>query len=382
VRGIVLSLALLAVPAVAHAQAPDAPPAPWQGIWRGTIGDQAVRVCLMSGAYSFGGYYYDRHLRVIRLERPDTGDLWIEEDNRDPNRPRWTVTMDGAELAGRWSQGARTLPIRLTRIAGPAMGEESCGSLTFNRPRLTPTRIVSRRATRDGVGYTRLTAEVGPAFAATIESFALDGDSPATRRINQVLRQPLPIAPATSEWFDCMQGNLNTHGSDGSYERTIAPTMITARWLAVRDHSDTYCGGNHPNIANRPRVFDRASGAEINLHDWLAARAVNRTRYDGSDEEYVMLTEPFRRWLVGPLRRGADDDATTCHEAIVGTEYWTIGLARTGLVFSPDLAHVIRACGEDFPVTFARLAPWLNAQGRAGAASLQPAARPARRGGR
>ncbi len=380
---ILLGLALLAGlagPAMAGGQESAETPAPWQGIWEGSLGDQAVRVCLVSGAYSFGAYYYDRYRRVINLERPETGDVWIEQDNRDPARPRWTVAMNGAELTGRWSQGARTLPVRLTRLAGPELGEDNCGSLLFNQPRFTPGRIVSQRATLDGVSYTRLTAEVGPAFEVTIMSFALDGEAPATRRINELLRQPLPTDPATSEWFECMQGNLNTHGSDGGYERTLEPVMITARWLTVRDHSDTYCGGNHPNIENLSRTFDRASGREVNLHDWLSERAVNRTRYPGSEEDNITLTEPFRRLVVGPRRRGGDSDAAECREAILGTEYWGIGLTRTGLVFSPSLAHVIMACGEDFRVPFARLAPFLSAQGRDGAASLQAIARPTRRG--
>ena len=269
-------LAGLTGPAMAQ-EAGEAAPPPWQGIWSGTLGDDAVRVCLAErSGYRFGAYYFARDGRAVHLEPPEEGTgIWIEQDNRDSSRPRWTLETDGAAvLAGRWTQGGATRPVRLTRLAGPALGEETCGSLIFNQPRFTPARIVPRRASHDGVAYTRLTAEVGPSFEATIASFALDGAGPGTRRINEALRQVLPGEPATSEWFDCVRGNLNAHGSDGGYERTLEPVMITARWLAVREHMETYCGGNHPNIENRSRIFDRASGREVNLHDWLSPRAV------------------------------------------------------------------------------------------------------------
>jgi len=383
---LLLALAALigpAGPAIAATQADASVPAPplWQGIWSGTFGDEAVRVCLAGrGGYRFGAYYRMRTLRAVHLEPPgESENIWIEQDNRDPNRPRLTLDpAQSATLTGRWAQGGTTRPVRLTRLAGPAMGEETCGSLTFNQPRFTPVRIVSRRARLEGVNYTRLAAEVGPAFEVTVASFALDGATTGVRRVNQALRRVLPGEPAASEWFDCVRGNLNAHGSDGGYERTLEPTMISARWLAVRDHSDTYCGGNHPNVENRSRTFDLASGREINLHDWLTPAAVIRTRYPGSEEVYIQLTERFRRWVVGRPRRG-DSDAADCRISILATECWDIRLTRTGLVFTPDLAHVAQACGEEFTIPFARLAPFLNTRGRLGVASLRPVARSGRR---
>ena len=45
---------------------------------------------------------------------------------------------------------------------------------------------------------------------------------------------------------------------------------------------------------------------------------------------------------------------------------WNIHPDATGLIFSPDLPHVIQACAEDVHIPYKTLLPMLNAHGQEG----------------
>lgn len=74
-----LGTALVLAAAPAQAQSPA--PSTWQGVWRGTIGQAPVQVCLDR---DFGAYYYLKHLKIISLgplDRPTnsaTLPVWSE----------------------------------------------------------------------------------------------------------------------------------------------------------------------------------------------------------------------------------------------------------------------------------------------------------------
>lgn len=355
----------------------DAPPPVWRGVWQGTVGDLPVRVCLdrRGETYSVGSYYYLSRLRTIRLEQQDGSREWIEGwgGSDAATAPRWRFGAITAEaLAGSWRGAGKTLAFRLARVAGP-VGDASCGSLSFNAPRLRPLRVAAVRASMDGVGYTKLRFDPGGAFVEIgLESFALDGAGPAARRINARLRRdmPLPVAVTAREednWFACVAGGLAAHGSDGDYDQTIAPVLITARWLAATDAVGYDCGGAHPDNASTSLTFDRTTGAEVDLHDWLGSSAVERQRLDGVDRPAVTIRPGLRRVIL----EQAHEPDPECRASVADAEFWDIGLARTGLRFTPSLAHVEQACEEEVLVRWATLAPFLSAAGRAGAATLR-----------
>lgn len=358
-----LVLAALAVPA-------DTPPV-WQGVWQGTVGTLPVRVCLArrGGSDSVGSYYYRARLRTIRLEQQGGSREWVEgyASASAPPSPRWRFeTVSAALLAGSWRGGGRVLPFRLDRVQ--ANDDEPCGSLAFNRPRLRPLRVVAARAVKDGVAYTRLTFDPGPAFEdTTLESFSLDGDAPATRRINARLRRDMAAEPDKSEWYECVAGGLGAHGVDGDYQQTIAPVFVTPRWLSATETIGYDCGGAHPDNAMMSLTFDRLTGAEVDLHDWLTAAAVERQAASGA-ERPLSTVRPAMRRLILAQARGLEPE---CREAVLDAEYWDIGLARAGLRFTPDLAHVEQACAEEVLVPWRVLTPYLSAAGRAGLASLR-----------
>jgi hypothetical protein len=346
-----LGLALAALAAAAPAA-----PARLPGLWEGQVGTLPVRACFGREEWGdFGGYYYRSQLKHIALE-PVDGDPATFAETYSSGKPRWHIEeATAAELRGRWTSGGRSLPIRLHRAAGTPAAI-TCDDIAFHRPRLAGIRTAASRAAKDGVSYTRLVLDPRGRFDASVETFGLDRASPAVRRLNEVLRKPLDGNPA--EWFDCVREPLERSAFEGSFHLTLAPALITQRWLSIVQQYDLFCGGAYPDAGQFYRTFDLQSGREIDLRDWFNARAVKR---EGSGEEMKTLQPEFRRFLLSGWRPESAD----CDEVVRDDEYWNVGLTGKGLLFSPELAHVVRACGIELTFTAARLAPFLTWEGAA-----------------
>jgi hypothetical protein len=359
--------------ALAAAAAPAPSPAELAGVWEGNVGTLPIRACFVRrDAEKFGAYYYLSRLRLIPLEADEAGTGFHEGVSDEPSPPRWTIDrVDGAELTGRWTARGRALPVRLHRLARMTGDDSPCASMVFHRPRLEGVRTVPSRATLDGTAYTKLTLDLRGRFESSFETFALDGGGAAAQRINAALGAGLAGDPPA--WFECIGDSLGFAPLEGSFEESLAPTMFTRRWLVVAHHWDGDCGGAHPDSTNSYRIFDLADGREIDIFDWLNARAVHRERPEGSGEELKSLVPAFRDVVLARWR----PDTPECDEPVRSEEFWTIGLRRDAFVFSPDLAHVVQACAEDFVVPFDRLRAYLSAEGAANVAAL--AAEQARR---
>lgn len=353
--------ALLALAAAAAA------PADLPGVWEGNIGNLPVRACFVqreSGA--FGAYYYRSRGRSIALSAEEgRPGVFVEGNGAPAGQPRWRIDSAGpSRLAGRWTGNGRTLPIRLARLAR-VQGEESpCASLVFHQPRLEGARIVRTRAALDGISYTKLTLDTGGRFEAGFETFALDGAGEPVRRINAALAQALAGNPP--QWFECIQDSLGYSPFEGAFDESLVPAMISRRWLSVAHHWDGSCGGAHPDSSNTYRLFDLASGAEVDLYDWLNDSAVERDGPRGSEEEIKKLRPALRDVILAGWRSEGE-----CEGVVEDTEFWNIGLTRRGFALSPSLPHVAQACGEDFTLSFERLRPFLSEEGAAKVRALQ-----------
>jgi hypothetical protein len=344
-----------------------AAPAALPGVWQGTVGDLPVRACFVQReSDSFGAYYYLSRGRTIALGAEEGREGAFVEGNGAPaGQPHWRIERaDASILAGRWSGNGRTLPIRLTRLALPAGEESPCASLLFHRPRLAGVRIVRRRGAVDGVSFTKLALDTGGRFEIVFETFALDGESAAAQRINAALGQGLAGDPP--HWLDCARDSLGQGPNEGAFEERLPPAMISRRWLSVAHHWDGFCGGAHPDSSNSYRLFDRSSGREVDLYDWLNESAVRREGPRGTEEEIKTLQPAFRAVILNRWR----PEQAECEDVVRTSEFWNIGLTRRGFVLEPSLPHVVQACGETFTVSFDRLRPFLSEQGTANLRAL------------
>ena len=164
----VLIFALLALtPSLAHAESG----AVWEGVWQGQLGTQPVRVCLTKReSWSFGAYYYLKHLTPIPLRQIENSKSWVEGSSapKDSSKPRWDFeTISESILTAAWKANGKSVPIRLTRMSALAAAEQPCGSDIFNAPRVKGGHIVSKQARLDGRTYTNLTYVPGPQFQAS-----------------------------------------------------------------------------------------------------------------------------------------------------------------------------------------------------------------------
>src|SRR5205085_10192416 len=278
------------------------------------------------------------------------------------------VRVAGDTLTAHWVAGRQGLPVLLHRVPATVGEEGACANIAFHQPRLAGVRTTTSRATADGTAYTKLTLDTAGHFEIAVQTFVLDGDSAAVRRINTTLGEELAGTPP--RWFECISNSLDMRSMEGQQSLTLEPAMISRSWLSVSSEGDWDCGGAHPSESNAYRLFDLTTGAETELLDWFLPRAVRREHIEGMEEDSRSLEPAFRTFLLTGWRPAAGDNAE-CAEVLRDAEYWNAGLTRDGVVFTPDLPHVVMACSESFTISFDRLRPWLKPEGVAAISALQ-----------
>jgi len=349
------------------------PPPPWQGVWRGTIGDLPVQACLNHRDYADqGAYFYLSHKTIIPLgaiDKAGTATVWSEAPDSDKKAegPLWTLSpAKGDALSGEWRMKTKALSIRLIRVASKNEDNGPCSGLAFNAPRITPITIARKPAVKDGVAYTRLIANVGKQFDATLESFEMPGATPAEQKINARLRKLLPTRGEGSEYLECSMANIASTGYDGDYMDVTAPTMITRRWLVWVQSSATTCGGAHPDAGQTSTVVDRQTGEIVTLWRWFTPSAAKREE-PGRDRDAVYEVQPP---LLRAILARTGRQEKECREAIEDQTFWDIALTRRGFGFTPELPHVVQACADQIVLPYAAAAPFLTAAGKAVVASV------------
>jgi hypothetical protein len=359
--GWMFALAAL-TPSLAHADTG----AVWEGVWQGKVGNLPVRVCLTKqDGWSFGAYYYLKHLKIIHLDQIGESKDWTEGERypENPAKPRWTFDKIGAQsLSATWQSGAKRLPITLTRAAAIGEDEVPCGSAAFNGPRATPARVESKPAKLDGRPYTKLTFMPGPQFSdVSIEGFVLDDKRPAVARVNAQLRARLPGIAGESDYLDCLASSLGAQGTEGDYSQSTTPSMITQNWLAATVEEGAYCGGAHPYSDSSSKSFDLRLGTEVNLQSWFGPTGFTTDKDGGG---------PITPALRTALLKRATKPEKECEGVLAEADFWGLGLTRQGMRFSPSLPRVVLACSEDVTIPYAELSGFLNAKGKAGVASV------------
>lgn len=340
----------------------------FNGVWQGTIGTLPVQACYDGGEYSSDGkYFYSKRLKTIPLIADDKkpGDLtegWADSKGV----ARWRMTSIGKhQAAGAWSGNGKTLPIRLTRVAFVVDEDfdRRCSSLAFVQPILDATRIVKSAARIKGLPAERW-ALAAPDGSISVTSFQLLGSGPALAAINRRLREPFDKSEEGWKW--CLR---NARSFGAHYQDSTETKLVTNRWLSVNAHNDSFCGGAHPNTSNQAILFDRRTGAVVNLYDWLAAGNVHREKVEGYEETLDTLKNPLRAAVIKRHPRNAGGDE--CRETIQATDSWLLELKATGIAFTPDLPRVVMACGDAVELPWAALAPFLNPAGKREVAALR-----------
>jgi len=91
-------LALIALSCAALAK--DAPPKPWEGVWRGTLGAYPVVACLQENGLGMrqGAYYYLSKKVPIPLSFDKTAGVWQEGAGQPKGAgPLWSLSPSAGD---------------------------------------------------------------------------------------------------------------------------------------------------------------------------------------------------------------------------------------------------------------------------------------------
>lgn len=366
-------LALAATPAAAQHDG-------LRGVWQGTVGDLPIHACF-EGDDGHGVYYYDRYMTLIRLITEE-GVLAERVRYGEPGTATWQFSaVDAGRASGSWSDGERELPVTLRRLEWTAADEYTspCESAEFIQPRLEGGSIERLPAMHGDHSYTVLRYVPPPHWRGendtdfqpvSISTFALPEEQRGDALINFALAQQLPSGRTDDEFAFCFSSNIRAHGSDGDFQKGVMPEVITRRWLGLRETSGVYCGGAHPNYWEERRVFDRATGQEVDPDSWLNDAAAEREILaSGMDSfVYTRLTDRFLG-AIHPFWEEANDDID-CNSIVMDTPDWDVGLSERGLALIPRVPHVATPCAITVVMPWDAVAPFLSLEGQAVAAGF------------
>ena len=117
----------------------------------------------------------------------------------------------------------------------------------------------------------------------------------------------------------------------------------------------------------RPLLFDRSSGQIVNLLEWFTATNVSGDR----DEALASPAGDLAKAVLKAHPRTGDEE---CSEPVTTATDWLLELRATGIAFTPALPRVVMACADEVELSWATLAPFLNAKGRSEVAALRSSA--------
>lgn len=365
----VIGLMLSALPLQAKTPDPD-----WRGVFKGTIGRHQVVACLDRENYGNAGrgtYYYLRHLKLIALSSTAAPGAWRERARGqawdDESGPKWSITKaDAAGLSGTWSDKGKTLPIRLKRVElQDPEGWTLCDDPAFLGPRVKPAKFDSVPGRVGSFDYMRLDYRTPEHFAGSVKisGFTFEPRQPGDKAIIATVAERLPKGVVEDDYIQCVAGTAAISGFDGDYQEELTPHFANSAFLDIRVTMGDYCGGAYPNFGIWHRVFDRATGEEVNLTTWFTADAFTLTDW-GSPQ----ASENLREVAVAQWPKDEDPE---CVETALNGPGWRLGLSAAGLLASPARPHVAAACEIWTTIPWDQVKPFLSAKGRMEVARLR-----------
>ena len=327
------------------------------GLYRGSLGTQAITLELKATAAEPGGdsqdrYSYDRHGVGIALERGRAADRTanyslvaaesVFQGSGWVARGCLNLAADGAALKGQWStpDGQKRLPVRLTRVnvaALPLALPSSPGLLKLRNSDPFVFLALNHPWTKvpgglkepfSGVTYPR-SAGGTPALNAALQDLQLDLASSA---------------------LDCLSGNGVNLENGTDFSGAGTRSWQSARLLSLHEDVEYYCGGAHPDNFTSGVTLDARSG-----------RTVKLTGQSGTLWPGLSKTGLQKLYVAGYPR---DGDVAECLDGIpapeISSEYdnYALYLTRQGLALWPTyLPHVAGACAEVVTVPYAQLRP-------------------------
>lgn len=186
-------------------------------------------------------------------------------------------------------------------------------------------------------------------------------DAAVQARVNGLLAKAEAQDHASQK--DCLKQVLDEHQDKSFYDysTSVAVTYVSRRYLSLSVDTSYDCAGAHPDASSAPLTFDLAHGAAI---DWNAAfKPGFLTTADpntGDVHKGKLAAIYFAHYAKLASRKGDAD----CLDAVKTDDlldpYLRLDAAQGGFLVTPQLAHVVAACGEDIALSPDEIAPYLK----------------------
>jgi hypothetical protein len=307
---------------------------PAAGAYRGTLGSEAISVCLGGERPQF---YREKVGKTVDLEELPRPGAFLESEPSHPSFAQdfdatadgwWELRGDGRQLSGTRHGGKDPdQPLTLSRVAAdctPAYEEHRLGLPVTAGERTSQNGVVLEKAMQPvtGVGTLRVVSGIPEGAAAAINTW-LDK---ARRELD-------------SQWVDC-----------SDWEGSVSPAFVSRVWLVFDLNDSGFCGGIHPNEASTPRAFDAHDGSPIDFSQWI-------------DSRYWSYSEGVQGKLRDVLVKTMKVDAPECaeHRLEAGFGAFTPWLGPDGFNFRLDeTARAFAACDGDYVITFGPMRPFID----------------------
>ena len=319
------------------------------GAYRGTLGDEAISVCLGGDRPQF---YREKVGKTVDLEELPREGAFLESQPSHPSFTPdfdassdtwWELRAEGKQIKGRRHEGNDpALPITLARVADgcePAYEEHRLALGVKPGERTTQDGIVLEKGIQPitGVATLRVVSGIPDRAAAAING-----------RLEEVRRE------LDGHWVDCSE-----------FDGSITAAFVSRVWIVFDVNDDGFCGGIHPNESSTPLAFDAQEGRALDFSRWIDARYWS---YSNG------VLGPLRELLVKTMKVDAPECAE--HRLEAGFGAFTPWLGPEGFAFRLDeIARAFAACDGDYVIPFARMRPFIDASSLADYDRLVAAAR-------
>ncbi|MBV8633527.1 MAG: hypothetical protein JO002_03475 [Burkholderiaceae bacterium] len=353
---------MLLVLLVNAAWAGDAKDPAWVGIWRGTVGQNQVMVCLDrtdDEGTSPSRYYVSGQSGNIALAAKDAaGTAWTEGDA--PGAAQWqidTAANDG--LQGRWiSPDQQGQTFTLHRVAAQADPESAgwwgkrplCRSISFYGPRADAEQLVAGEPQGEaGRHYREVYA--GSYYSDKARKEGLGQRASFIELLGNDSRI-VPINRALRERWHVRLARTYIGENGGLAEVAERVDLFTARWLTLSEW-EWFDGYGASGISMWHETWDLNTGRKIDPWSWFNKKGGHWKTANGAVEAGAGF-EPSKTLNRIAQRYAVPDDE--CKDGL-----WLRDPRPTqkGLVFSTGYGP----CLNEFTVPFRDLRPLLTEDG-------------------
>lgn len=318
----------------------------WAGVWRGTIGKAPVSVCFEPDGR--GRYYYFAREAELALEPiGDLPDVWQETP---PDSEKITgylyLYTHPKKLNGDWTnaEGKKRVSIELKQVSSKTSVNEACSSAEYHQTQLVSQKVhAGQTQVINGKSYRALTAngvsgvELQPPLSKGEEA------------VNRQLRRDFEANRL--DRLNCL-----ADGKFNEYESNADIDLWTRTWLVIGVSGETFCNTPHPNPFYGADVYNLSTGKKTEPESWFTP-SVWKSKYRN-----IAANSPFGRAVLNYLPRDLEQE---CREGVDENEFYNLWPTPKGMLFKPSLPYILKFCSAEFVVPYAKLKPFLNADGLA-----------------